>query len=388
MITVVFDEAFAADPHGHYARLRAAAPSHRAELPDGSPARLVCPYDHVREGLADPLLSLNKKHARGGYAGFSLPPALDANLLNMDPPDHTRIRRLVTKAFTTRRVENLRPRVVELANSLADKLSSPSDLTVEYATPIPLTVIGELLGVSRADQAEFSVLITRMFAPEHPRQVPAAIAAITEFLVRLVASRRERPGDDLLSTLVAARDDGDRLTEDELVSLAFLLLLAGVENVQHTIAIGVLLLLSHPEQLAALRADPAMVRGAVEEILRYDPSGPLAIRRFALADGAGREAGETVMLSVAAANRDPARFPDPDRFDIRRADNAHLTFGHGIHHCLGAALARMELEVALGTLFRRFPDLSLAVPVDELAWRRSFRSRALAALPVRLGTTP
>ena len=376
----VFDERFLADPHRHYARLREAAPSHRVALPDGSPARLVCPYDRVRAGLADAELSLDKKHARGGYAGFSLPPALDANLLNMDPPEHTRIRRMVTKAFTVRRVEALRPRVVEFAESLADKLISPSDLVAEYATPIPSLAIGALLGVSGADQDAFAALIARMFAPEDPRQIPDAIAAITAFLTELVTFRRDRPGDDLLSELTTSD-----LSGDELVSLAFLLLGAGVTNVQHTIAIGVLLLLSHPEQFADLRADAALMRGAVEEILRYDPVGPLAIRRFALTDSDDWAAGDTVMLSLASANRDPARFPEPDRFDIRRTDNAHVTFGHGVHHCVGAALARMEVEVALDVLLRRFPELSLAVPAAELHWRNSFRARAISALPVVLG---
>ncbi|WP_210408290.1 cytochrome P450 [Allokutzneria sp. NRRL B-24872] len=375
----MFNAEYLADPHAHNARLREAAPSHRIALPDGSAARLVCPYELVRAGLADPELSLDKKRSRGGYAGFSLPPALDANLLNMDPPQHTRIRRLVTKAFTVRRVQELRPRVAEHAESLADKLISPSDLIAEYATPIPSVALGALLGVSASDQDAFSALIGRMLVPEHPRQLPATIAEITTFLADLVAARTRSPGEDLLSELTTSE-----LSRDELVSLAFLLLGAGVENVQNTIGTGIFLLLSHPRQLTDLRAEPGLLRGAVEEILRHDPVSPLAIRRFALSDSEHWEAGETVMLSLAAANRDPARFPDPDHFDVRRTDNAHVTFGHGVHHCVGAALARMEVEVAISALLRRFPSLTLAVPVEELSWRTSFRSRSLSALPVLL----
>ncbi|UNO43508.1 cytochrome P450 [Streptomyces sp. MST-110588] len=387
-----FGKAHFIDPYPTYARLRAAAPVHRIALPDGSPVWLVTREADVRAGLTDPRLSVNKAHSGTGYRGFALPPALDANLLNIDPADHLRLRRLVSQGFTPRRVEGLRRRVQEAADRLADGLAATftaghhADIVTDFANPLPLVVIGDLFDVPEPDRKPFSAWVSTMFAPEHPGQVPEAIDRIHRFLLALIAARRAEPGDDLLSALIAARDEGDRLSEDELLSLAFLILMAGSENAQHLISGGLLTLLRHPGQLAELRADPALLPGAVEELLRYAHPNQMAIRRFPTEPveigGVRIPPGETVLLCLASAHRDPDRYPDPDRFDIHRRDKAHLALGQGLHYCLGAPLARMEIAIALETLMHRFPDLELAVPASTLRWRASFRSHALRELPV------
>jgi cytochrome P450 len=409
------DTASLAGPYPEYAALRQAAPVHQVTLPDGSTAWLVTRYADVRAALADTRLSLDKANGTGAWRGFSLPGALDANLLNMDPPDHTRIRRLVVKAFTSRRIEQLRPAVEAVADELLDQIAAAgqADLIADYAGVLPVVVICDLLGVPPADRAMLRGWTDVLFAPpsDDPRAVARVVGMLRDFLVRLIADKRENPGDDLLSAIIAVRDTGpgdsadrepgpgdragrpgdgtgdtgDRLSEDELTSLAFLILFAGYENSVHLIGTGLLALLRHPEQLAALGGS-GLPASAVEELMRYEPPGPLAIRRFPLTDltigGVTIPAGATVLLAVAAANRDPDRFPDAETLDLHRRDNAQLTLGYGIHYCLGAPLARMETQIAIGTVLRRFPNLALAVDPDELTWRTSYRTRGLRSLPV------
>ncbi|MFI6278940.1 cytochrome P450 [Streptomyces sp. NPDC050988] len=403
-------------PYAVYERLRDTAPVHRITGPDGSPAWLVTRYDDVREALANPRLSLDKRHALpGGYKGFALPPALDANLLNMDPPDHTRVRRLVGRAFTTRRVEQLRAPIRQTADRLLDALGAHggTDLIAAYAAPLPITVICDLLGVPDGHRRDFRAWTDVLVAPDpaRPQAAKEAIVAMLGFFTQLIADKRKEPADDLLSDLIAVRDESgstgndragsggsgsdragsdragnDRLTEDELMSLAFLILFAGYENTVQLIGTAVLALLQHPDQLAALRADPTRLPAAVEEFVRYDGPALLAIRRFPREDVAIGDvtvpAGETVLLSLAAANRDPRRFPDADRFDLGRDAGGHLALGHGIHYCLGAPLARLETEIALAALLERLPDLGLDGDPDDLRWRPSLRARGLLALPV------
>ncbi|WP_030564617.1 cytochrome P450 family protein [Streptomyces aureocirculatus] len=389
------------DPYGTYARLRESDPVRRISGPDGSPAWLVTRYDDVRAALTDERLSVDKRHALpGSYRGFSLPPALDANMLNMDPPDHTRIRRLVVKAFTKRRVENLREPVRNTADRLLDAIERDAverdaveregraDLVAAYAEPLPIATICDLLGVPATHRRDFTDWTDALIAPDpaRPHRAKDTVVAMLGFYTGLIADKRKAPGDDLLSDLIAARDEGDRLSEDELTSLAFLLHFAGYENAVQLIGNSVLALLTHPHQLAALRADPARLAGAVEEFMRYDTSAVFSIRRFAREDvtigGVTVPAGETVFLGLGSAGRDPDRFPDPDRLDITRDAGGHLALGHGIHHCVGAPLARLELTVAIGALLERFPRLALGVPEQELRWRPSMRARGLLALPV------
>ncbi|MGX7672650.1 cytochrome P450 family protein [Plantactinospora sp. DSM 117369] len=422
----LFDARFIADPYPGFAALRTAAPVHRLTLPDGANVWLVTRYADVRAGLADSRLSLDKANSTDGWKGFSLPPALDANLLNMDPPDHTRIRRLVRHAFGPQRIARLRPKIEAAAERLLDRIAAAgrADLVAEYAGPLPVTVISDLLGVPEADRAALRGWTDVMLAPptDDPRSAGRAVLAIQDFLVRLIADKRRNPGDDLLTAMIAARDTGaddaargvdgaasgapdgpgptagggaadpgrhsgaDRLSEDELTSLAFLVLFAGYENSVHVIGTGLLALLRNPEQLALARAGAEPSPAAVEELLRYEPPGTVALRRFAVTDltigGVTIPAGATVLLCVAAANRDPERFADPDALDLERPDNAHLTLGHGIHYCVGAPLARLEAQIAIGAVLRRFPKLALAVDPAELAWRPSFRTRGLSSLPV------
>ncbi|MEU6272051.1 cytochrome P450 [Streptomyces populi] len=386
--------ALADDPYAVYAEFRRAGPVHRITGTDGLPAWLVTGYDDVRAALTDPRLSLDKRNVTpGGYRGMALPPALDANLLNMDPPDHTRIRRLVSRAFTPRRIERLREPVRRTADELLDVIAADerADLIASYAAPLPITVICDLLGVAPADRLDFRSWTDALMAPDptRPSLAREAIGNMLSFLTRLIAGKRTAPADDLLSAMIAVRDEEDRLNEDELTSLAFLVLFAGYENTVHLIGNAVLALLRHPEQAAESRADPTRLSAVVEESARYDGPMPLAIRRFPTEDvsigGVGIPAGETVLLSLAAAHRDPRRFSDPDRFDIHRDATGHLALGHGIHYCLGAPLARMETEIALSALLDRFPDMTLDVSPSELRWRPSMRSRGLLALPVRTG---
>ncbi|MEU5271171.1 cytochrome P450 family protein [Streptomyces hygroscopicus] len=378
------------------AALREAGPVHRIAGTDGRPAWLVTRYEDVRRLFADPRLALDKRHAApGSFSGFSLPPALDANLLNMDPPDHTRVRRLVVKAFTPGRVERMRGPVRRIADELLDAIESDgrADLLAAYAGQLPIIVICDLLGVPQGDRRDFRAWSDALITPDpaRPRAAKEAVGSMLRFYTGLIAKKRAEPGDDLLSDLIRVRDDetgdgDDGLTEDELTSLAFLILLAGYENTVHLIANSVLTLLDHPATLQELREDPSGLPAAFDELARYEGPAPLAIRRFPLEDieigGVTVPAGETVLLSVASAHRDPAHFQDPDAFNPHLGRSGHLALGHGIHYCLGAPLARMETETALAALLQRFPGLRLDVPREELRWRPSIRARGLISLPV------
>ncbi|MFZ3474901.1 cytochrome P450 family protein [Streptomyces sp. 4.24] len=382
-------------PHAAYRHLRDTEPVHRIAGPGGEPAWLVTRYDDVRSALADPRLSLDKKNAgEGGYRGLSLPPALDANLLNMDPPDHTRLRKLVSRAFTPGRVEGLRAPIRRTADRLLDALGpdGTADLIAAYAAPLPITVICDLLGVPEDRREDFRSWTDALIAPDptRPQAAKHAVGSMLAFFVELIAHKRENPADDLLSDLIAVRDtDGDRLSEDELTSLAFLILVAGYENTVQLIGNALHALLDDPDRLARLRRDPSKLPAAVEELARYDGPALLAIRRFPTVDVTIGEvripAGETVLLSLSAANRDPARFVHPDEVDFDRDTSGHLALGHGIHYCIGAPLARAEVEIALAALLDRFPGLDLAEP--DARWRPSLRARGLVELPVAYKTS-
>ncbi|MCJ0873065.1 cytochrome P450 [Streptomyces sp. AP-93] len=392
-----FGGGFQTDPHAVYSQLREQGSVHRIALPDGSPVWLVTREVDVRQGLADPRLSVNKRHSGTGFKGFSLPPALDANLLNIDADDHLRLRRLVSQGFTARHVEGMRGHIQGAVDALIDRLvervdsEGRADVVAEFAKPLPLKVIGDLLAVPEADQQRFSGWVSGMLAPTTRDGLVEAIERIHRFLIDLVAQRRAAPGDDILSSLISARDAEDRLTEDELVSLTFLILMAGSENVQHLISNGLLTLITHPDQLAALRARPDLLPEAVEELLRYANPNHTAIRRFATETveigGVRIPSGDTVLFALAAAHRDPARYSAPDRFDIGRADKGHLALGHGLHYCLGAPLARMQITLALGALLSRLPLIRLAQPAEELPWTATFRFHALQELPISTDET-
>ncbi|MGH3778526.1 MAG: cytochrome P450 family protein [Pseudonocardiaceae bacterium] len=379
--------------HARYAELAVAGPVHRIMLPTDEPIWLITDYEEMRSALHDPrLIKID-----GTQVGRDLlPPAVFAatshHMLNSNPPDHTRLRRLVTAAFTRRRVEQLAPRIQQIADELLDAMADAEqvDLIDAFAYPLPLTVICELLGVPVDRRTEFrrwsSIVVTGVLAGTDT--YVAASTAVVGYLRELIETKRATPADDLLSALVAVRDGEDRLTEDELTSMAFLLLVAGHETTVNLIGNGVLALLTHPEQLTLLRAQPDRLPAAIEELLRYD--GPLQVTTFrrtaAPVDigGVTIPAGEIVVHGLLAANRDPACTTQPDVLDITRTHNPHLTFGHGIHHCLGAPLARLEGRIALGTLLARFPRLRLAVPAEQLTWKPSVLMHALTALPVAM----
>jgi len=373
-----------------YDRWRQQAPVHRTATPDGSPVWVVTRYADVRALLADPRLSLDKTHSRNGYTGFALPAALDANLLNLDPPDHTRLRRLVTQVFTVRRVEQFRPAIQGHVERLLADINprQVTDLVTALAAPLPLAMIGDILGVEQLDHMRTwtdSLLVPGAHQPYTPRQ---AITVMERYLRALIADRRGAPDRSLVSALIAAGDGDDRLTDDELTSLVFLLIWAGYETTIDAIGTCVLALLQRPDLLARLHHHPADVPVAIEEMLRLAGPTPLSIRRFATEEmtvgGTRIAAGDTIMLLIASANRDPAIFDRPSAARIDRAPNPHLAFGHGVHHCLGAPLARLELHAAVGALADRYPAMALAIPEEQLSWRPSFRARGLTELPVLL----
>lgn len=378
-----------------YARLREAGPARPVTMPDGRPGWLVTSYGDARALLADPRLSKDAK----GVAGV-LPPGLEgafasplmANMLFSDPPDHTRLRRLVNKALTARGIERLRPRVEQTADELLDDLAGrvAVDLVDGYALPLPMIVICDLLGVPAADRATFREWTLRFVTDLLPEQEDKSVTGLrmAQYLGALVEDKRANPADDLLSELVQVADEEDRLSPGEILGMAFLLLTAGFETTVNLIANGLLSLLRHPGQLALLRSQPDRLPGAIEEFLRYESPVHVATERFTTEPVRVGEteipAGQLVHISLLAANRDADRFSDPDLLDITRQPGGHLSFGHGIHHCVGAPLARMEGVIAIGRLLSRFPGLAADDRLDTLRWHDSTLMRGLRSLPVRL----
>ncbi|MFJ4466788.1 cytochrome P450 [Streptomyces sp. NPDC089424] len=377
------DPAFVADPFPLYRQLREDGPVRRAIIAGGVEAWLVTRYEDGLAALSDPRLSSDVRDASDRRLMDQLPEferaSMMSNMLRSDPPDHTRLRRLVSKAFTARRVAELRPRIQEIADRLLDEMAPAgrAEFVAEYALPLPVTVISELLGVPVDDQYDFQrwtddMLLRGEQMPD-PVVVNEAWQKMRAYLTELLDAKRARPGDDLLSALTSARDEQQRLSEDELISMTFLLLVAGYITTVNLIGGGVAALLAHPDQLELLRDDPGLLPGAIEEFLRYDGPVSPGIARFAREDteiaGVPVPRGATVLVASAIADRDPERYADPDRLDVARQDIGHLAFGHGIHYCLGAPLARLEGQIAIGTALRRLPDLALAVPPCEVPWR-------------------
>jgi cytochrome P450 len=408
------------DPQKYFARLREKRPVAPVDLPGGRRAWLVTRYEDVRAALADPRLAKDPRKLYPGWEPGPVEAMFNLHMLNLDPPDHTRLRRLVQKAFTPGRVSALRPRVEEITTALlgaTEAIAAKSgdgvvDLLDQFAFRLPITVICELLGVPAHDQDDFRDWTSALLSSDRQPQAGEererdtsrdAAHAMFEYFERLIAAKRESPADDLLSALISVRDGagpgsgaspgsgadpGDALTEGELYAMVFLLLVAGFETTVNLIASGTLALLTFPDQMARLREDPSLLPAAVEELLRYTNPLNHATERFTVADLPIGDviipAGEPVTLATSAANRDPGRFGNPDQLDLARDASGHVAFGHGIHHCLGAPLARLEGEVAFGALLPRFPGLSLAVPPSQLRWRPSSLFHGLESLPVRL----
>ncbi|GGN67844.1 cytochrome P450 family protein [Nocardia rhizosphaerihabitans] len=385
------------DPHAHYRRWRAAGPVHRVRFPDDVVRWVVVGYAEARVALADPRLRKDMATAAAILDGKRTAPtdpnalALLTHMLSTDPPGHTRLRKLVNKAFTTRQVAALRPRIEQITAELLDAMAGADevDLMDAFANPLPVTVICELLGVPFDDRDDFQTwtraLVGVVGEEEHR---PAAAAAMAEYLSELVRAKQTQPAHDLLSELVLADDDGDRLTDPELVAMAFLLLVAGHETTVNLIGNGVNALLRHPDQWQALCADPTGIPAAIEEFLRFDGPVDMATVRYTdepvTLGGTEIPAGELVYVALAAANRDPARFTDPEALTTDGHPTGHLAFGHGIHFCVGAPLARLEAEIAFTALLRRFPGLRLAESATTVRWQTSTLIRGLLELPVRV----
>jgi cytochrome P450 PksS len=388
---------FKANPYPVYARLRIEAPVYRAKVALWLPAIwIVTRYDDVVSILKDPRFS--KDYIR---AYPWLPPSMRTmfrHLLSIDPPDHTRLRSLVQKAFTPRLIEGLRERIQGICDDLLDRGGDGETIEVieAYALPVPLTIISDLLGVPLEDRRRFGPWTKKVAAAGASASIvdflraPPALARLSRYIRGLVTLRRASPQDDLLTALVRAEESGDRLTEDEIVSMVVLLLLAGHETTVHLIASGALTLMQYPEQRMRMQETPELRASAIDEILRYASPVEFATPRITLEDvtigSVTIPRGGVVGVSLGSANHDESQFPDPEIFDISREPNRHVAFGMGSHFCLGAALARLEGEIALTTLFRRFPGLHLAVPPDSLRWRKSLALRGLEELPVKIGS--
>jgi cytochrome P450 len=389
------------DPFPLFAEVLGAGPVHDVTLADGHRAFLVVGYAAAREALNHPDLSKDMHAALardGAVVAEVLPgPAFARHMLSVDPPDHTRLRGLAGKAFTRTRLRALEPRiraiVAELLDDLAEQAPGPVDLVAGFAGPLPFAVIGELLGIERGDQErlrrEFATLLAPYSGGEPPPEAVAASDSIVGFLTDLVDSRWSAPTPDLIGDLVLSCQDG-ALTRQELMSTVFQLVVAGHDTTTSLIGNGMAALLSHPDQRAALVADPALVPRAVEEFLRWDAPVPHSTFRYATRDvtiaGTVIPAGVQVLVSLAAAGRDPERNADAGTFDIARTGAAHLAFGHGVHHCLGARLARLEVGIAFTALLIRFPHMELAVPAEQLRWQHGdgLVLRGLSELPVLL----
>jgi nocardicin N-oxygenase len=374
-----------------YAELRAAEPVARVELPTGDQAWLVTRYAENRALLSDERFSRSAAAGPGAPRVRSIP--LEAHALTaLDPPEHTRLRELVQRAFSQRRVDGLRPAVQDTCDRLLDGLAAegpPADLVAQLCRPLPIRVIGLLLGVPPEDDAMLRgwgdlYLRVRDHAPE---DVARAAGELHGYLATLVSLHRDHPGDDLLSDLVAHRSE-DRLSEDELIAFGVTLLMAGYAPMAHQLSGSLVALFQHPDQYRALRDDPGLLATGLDELLRYTPmtasGGTVRIATDDVRLGAVQVCrGEAVLPALVSANRDPAAFPEPERLDLERRINRHIAFGHGVHRCLGARLARLELEVALTSLLRRFPGLEPDVPVEDLPWDLAGMQRGPARLPVR-----
>ena len=405
MEPVPFDEeSYYQDPLGFFAQLRESRPVAQVEMPGYGPAWVLTRYADVRAALTDPRLARDvHRWPGGGRSRPSEATGVYAHMLHTDPPDHTRMRRLVQKAFTPRRAA-LRPRAEEIAAELLEEMAAHGDvvdLLDAYARPLPIRVLCELLGIPAADRAWIGAAVAAYDQRAEHDRVESELA---DYFMQLINARRDEPGDDLVSALTLVTDDGeggdgagagsggggavDRLTGEELLATVFLLVMAGFDTTVNLIASGTLALTTHPEEMTRLREDPSLLPAAVEELLRFTSPVNHVNDRFTTHDVPVGDvvipAGQWVFPAISSANHDPDQYPDPDRLDLGRDTSGHVAFGHGIHHCLGAPLARMEAAVALGALLARFPGLSLATPPQELRWRPVSLMNGLESLPVRL----
>ncbi|MET8950057.1 cytochrome P450 family protein [Streptomyces sp. NPDC004393] len=392
--------AYRADPYPVYARLRESAPVCPLSPPHGVDTYLITRFDDAKAALTDPRISKDMYAAIDAYHTIfgDSSVALDDNMLFSDPPKHTRLRRIVNSAFTPRRIESLRPRIQEITDELLDRCSTdaPVDLLTTFAFPLPLIVICELIGIpeeERSDVQKWCAVVARTgFSKEDKERLAVAEGALRDYFVDLIARKRREATDDLLGALIRTQDEQGAMNDGELLSTLWVLLFAGHKTTAYLIGNAVFNLLTHRDQLREVLADPELLPNAIEEVIRYEGSVENATFRHALEDITIRDTvipkGALVQIAVASANRDPERFEAPDTFDVKRQglQSAHLGFGSGSHYCLGAPLARMEMRIALTTLFEKFPDVDLVAPAHEAEWLKvPFPAfRGLEKLPVVL----
>lgn len=399
MVVNIVSSEFKARSHAFYAQLRAESPVHPVTLPDKRRAWLISRYDDVVTIMKDERFVKDKFNAMSPEQVAKQPQvpamfrALERNMLDIDDPDHARLRNLVHKAFTPRLIGQMQTRIQDLTHQFLDRVAyqGQMDLIHDYALPLPTTVIAEMLGVNEGDRLKFNrwsrVIVAAQNSTWAGLKALPNIFFFMNFVKKLVKERRANPQDDLVSALIQAEEAGEQMSEDELIAMIFLLLVAGHETTVNLIGNGMLTLLNHPEQLQELQANPSLIRTAVEELLRYD--GPLetATERYASTDiefqGVLIPRGELVLAAVASANRDESQFVHAETVNLQRDPNRHLAFGTGIHYCLGSALARLEGQIAINTLLERMPDLHLRVASSQLKWKGGLVLRGLERFPVR-----
>lgn len=397
----ITSRSFKADPFPFYTYLRTEAPVFKVDVPYPlkRPVWIISRYDDVLATLKDERFAKDKRNAMSPEQLGKQPytpaafKALERTMLDLDAPDHTRLRGLVHKAFTPKLVEQMRERINRISNELLDAMErkGEANLIKDYALPIPLTIIAEILGIPKEDGHKFHGWATKLLAIQSPVSALLATPSLLIFmryLRKLFNERRAEPQDDLITALVQAEEAGDKLSEDELLSMVFILLIAGHETTVNLIGTGSLELLRHPDQLERLRENPALIKPAVEELLRFVTPVETATERYAREDitiaGVTIPKGDMAFAALASANRDEHMFSHPDQLDITREPNRHLSFGQGAHYCVGAPLARLEGSIAIHNLIQRFPKLRLGVPSEQLVWRKGMTIRGLEALPVKV----
>jgi cytochrome P450 len=397
---------FMQNPYEILQAFREKGPAHEVVFAHGAKVWLVTRYEEIRSLVSDPRVSkdgrrMNELYARhsgieveeqGEEAGVGFDDDLATHMLNTDPPRHTRLRALVGKAFTTHEVERLRPRIEHIADELLDGFADQSevDLVSAYAVRIPITTICDLFGIPEEDREDFRLWGTKLVGAGHdPDEVADASKNVVEYASALIEAKRANPGDDMVSALVHVAEDGETLTHGELVSMIFFLVVAGHITTIYSLGNAVYNLLTHPEELAKLRADLNLMPAAVDELMRYDSAAAIGTFRFTTDDiplgDVVIPSDQIVALSWSSANRDCRHFPYADRLDLNRHPVGSMSFGHGIHYCLGVPLAKMQIEIGLTKLLTRYPHLRLAVKPDEVRWEDNSLLRGLVALPVLLG---
>ncbi|MGA5304043.1 cytochrome P450 family protein [Nucisporomicrobium flavum] len=384
-----YDEEWFADPYPTYERLHEEGPIHRVCLPDGSPIWLITRYDEASEALKDRRLVRNRRYADSDYTNEMLPEIVRSGNLHMeDGPLHTRLRRFMNFAFTPKRMADLVPRIQQVVGDLLDEIERKGggDIMSDLAAPLPITMTADILGVPDTSRADFRAWSDAMLGKD-PAAARVAAGKLLAFVEELIEFKKKEPADDLISYWISARDnEGQPLTDQEMIGMTFFLLLGGYDTTVGQIGASVLALINNPEKAQEMRDNPDIIPAAVEELMRWDGSTHSGIRRFAIEDmtigGADIKAGQQVIISLGAANRDPERFECPAEIRLDRPDNQQLGFGRGPHHCPGKELARNELRIALGEVVRRFPNIKCAVPQEELDWRPSWLIRVPRQFPV------